>query len=498
MRKSRTGLWWVVVVRASVVALGSGIWGCAEDAAGGSSDAGADSGADTETGSESESDSSFECAQLDEKFAALVGQLQASLTANGVTGGALALVCGGRVRTAGLGRVQAGGADVTASTLFQLASLTKMLTATAAVSLAKDGAVDLDAPVSDIAPQLAYGEITLDQILSHSAGLPTIFPNEDSYTSLEGWLLDDQNAAAALWAPPGAVWYYNNDGYGVAGGLLEIAGAESFSDLVHHRVFAPFGMTTAAMTPNEVVSNGNFAYGHSGSAASATPIDPNGSYYGDPVYGPMGGAWASADDMAAFMLALLGHGDDASLLQPLYDEHIRNGVMPGQYYGYGLMIDDGLSPKIVSHSGSVEGFLADMELVPEADVGVFAMVNSDWYFPEDVTGAALDAFVDIQDVRPASPESSTRWPLLVGTYDSLVFGQVDVSVVDAGLEAAFVDQGTTSALTPDPYYGYDNYTFSWNDPYDGPIADAPLTFWIDGDVPADYMVSVFGVGARQE
>jgi CubicO group peptidase (beta-lactamase class C family) len=439
------------------------------------------------------------CTDLDARFETLKAQLQTSLTSQGVTGGALAVLCGGEVRTAGIGLVKTGGAAVTSSTRFQMASITKMFTAAAAVSLAHDGVVDFAAPVSAIVPQLGYGQITLAQILSHSSGLPLEFPNEE-VNGLHNWLVDSSNLNATLWAPPGAVWYYNNDGYSVAGALIETAAGQSFPNLIRDRVFVPYGMTHATMLVSELTAGGDYAYGYS-KEETATPIElgPNDSYYADPVYGPMGGAWASADDMAAFALALLGHGAQAALLAPLAEKHMRTGVQPGQYYGYGLDIDEGLSPTVVSHSGSVQGFLADLELIPSADVGAVAMVNSDWYFPSDVTIAALKAFVTVQEVRPASPEPSTRWPLLTGTYQSSTLGQVIVSVQGSNLQAQFVDQSVTEPLVPYTEYGYDNYSFDWYDPYYGETVPSPMTFWIDyeGSAPAQYFVTWWGVGARQ-
>jgi hypothetical protein len=86
--------------------------------------------------------------------------------------------------------------------------------------------------------------------------------------------------------------------------------------------------------------------------------------------------------------------------------------------------------------------------------------------------------------------------VLTGTYQSQVFGRVEVSVQGSGLQARFVDKGTTTPLVPDASYGYDNHTFDWTDPYEGKV-EAPVTFWVEGSQPAQYMVSPYGVGARQ-
>src|SRR5687768_15155121 len=69
------------------------------------------------------------CVDLDMHFEALRAGFEADLAANRVPGGALAVVCGGHVRTAGVGVVKKGGEElVTPATRFQLASITKTLT----------------------------------------------------------------------------------------------------------------------------------------------------------------------------------------------------------------------------------------------------------------------------------------------------------------------------------------------------------------------------------
>jgi len=96
-------------------------------------------------------------------------------------------------------------------------------------------------------------------------------------------------------------------------------------------------------------------------------------------------------------------------------------------------------------------------------------------------------------VRPPAPAPSERWPLLTGSYQSVVFGKMEVRVQSggAGLEAQFVDRSYTSPLMHD---FYDNYFVDWRGDPCG--AMAPITFWSDGAGRAQYIVSVFGVAGR--
>lgn len=324
---------------------------------------------------------------LDARFEQVRADLETALAANGVPGGSLAIVCGSEVRTAGVGVVRAGGAPVTGTTRFQLASMTKMLTATAALGIAEAGTVDIASPVATVMPQLGYGDqVTMEHLLTHTSGLPVEFPD---YPSDELVPLVLGNAGMSPSSPPGSHWEYNNIGYAIEGALLESATGVPFDELIHQQVLTPIGMTHATMRVADLADD--FAYGHSGGSV----LGPNDSYYGAPWYGPMGGCWASAEDVAAYAKSLMGHGPLAARLAKQAVVHADTGEWPDEHYGYGLFIYDGVSPPVVYHSGSVQGFLSDMQVVPGADIAAVVLVNDDAWFPGDITYEAIDKFVQL-------------------------------------------------------------------------------------------------------
>src|SRR6185503_12699124 len=153
-------------------------------------------------------------------------------------GGSLAIVCGSEIRSAGVGVVKNGGAAVTGSTRFQLASLTKMLSATAALAVAEQGHVVVDAPVAEVMPQLAWGNVvTLGHLLSHSSGLPVEFPNYPDTDELVPLAL--ANASMQPTSTPGTRWEYNYLGYALVGAISETASGQAFDALVQDNVLSP-------------------------------------------------------------------------------------------------------------------------------------------------------------------------------------------------------------------------------------------------------------------
>jgi CubicO group peptidase (beta-lactamase class C family) len=245
---------------------------------------------------------------------------------------------------------------------------------------------------------------------------------------------------------------------------------------MEERVFAPAGMTGATMRVSDLTAE--VAHGHSG-APGGPSIPPEGSYYGDPGYGPMGGAWASADDL----VRLAQSAALARQAEPL----TPTGESPGQRYGWGLFLESG-APVIAYHGGSVEGFLSDLTVVPEAGVAVALLVNADWYFPYEIETDAIFSFVDY---APGPDEPAPTAEQLVGSYDSVVFGAMTVRAEGSGLVVDFVDHGYTAPLA---LYDHASYDVEWR-PEQTTI---PITFWRESpDAPASYIVSRWGVAHRQ-
>ena len=445
--------------------------GCATQGGGGGPDPGPDPDPDLDP--DPDPDPTSTCPDFDARFEQVRGRFADALAANSVPGGAIAVVCGGAVRSAGVGVLRLGGEEaVTSSTRFEIGSISKTITSYAAISLVDDGAIDLHAPVTDMLPQLGFGEVTLHHLLSHSSGLSTV-PTHWEHVELRDVVID--NADLSRWTPPATIFNYNNFGYAIAGALLEESAGQPFAELVEERVFTPLGMGGATMATADLAANA--AHGHWGNVSNPT-IDPPSSYI-DPVLAPMGGIWASVDDLARLATApALGR----------QMEHVtRTGEYPNQFYGYGLMLDDGISPPIASHGGSIEGFLSDMLIVPGAGVAAIALTNSDWYYPGESTLDAIATFVDITIPNLPPTPANER---LVGVYASDVFGELEVRAEGSGLVVDFRAHGYTAPLTP---YYYTNYEVEWRPE----STNIPVTFWLENETdPASPLVSRWCVGTR--
>jgi CubicO group peptidase (beta-lactamase class C family) len=142
-----------------------------------------------------------------------------------------------------LGSLSSGGAPVTDSTCWDLASVTKPIVGLAVMSLVESGQLTLDSTVGEYLPAFAASDkapLTVRQLLTHSSGIPGQVP-------LYRWCADGGEIIDAIRdlpvaAPPGSTVIYSSQGFILLGLIAEAASAQSLDDLVRARVTGPVGM----------------------------------------------------------------------------------------------------------------------------------------------------------------------------------------------------------------------------------------------------------------
>ena len=137
-------------------------------------------------------------------------------------------------------------------TLYDLASLTKVVATTSAVMVLFDEhRIELDAPVARYLPAFAHGEksrVTIRELLEHRSGLP-------AGRSLSRFAHSPSEArrlvlASALENAPGTVQQYSDVGMDVLGFVVEAIAREPLDRFVHRRIFAPLAMTSTMYLPS--------------------------------------------------------------------------------------------------------------------------------------------------------------------------------------------------------------------------------------------------------
>ncbi len=283
----------------------------------------------------------------------------------------------------GYADVAAGVAMDPQHSVVRVASVSKTFTATAVMQLVEQGKLDLDRDVNeylDFEIPPAFGKpITLRNLLTHTAGFEEQpYIRYDPPQSLRDHMLRVPDRIY----PPGEIPAYSNYGLNLVGYIVGRVSGEPFADYVEKHVFGVLGMEhssfrmtlPARLAPLEA---------HTYLLASAAPFSWDVVRQMVPIESPAGGLATTAHDMTRFMLAHLqgGRVGDSQLLreQTLRQMHAASFVpIPGaQPVALGLFRADYNGHRILGHSGDGEGAHAEMKLLPDQNVGIFAAINSD-------------------------------------------------------------------------------------------------------------------------
>jgi CubicO group peptidase (beta-lactamase class C family) len=296
-------------------------------------------------------------------------------------------------------------------TLFGIGSVTKPLTAVAALQQVERGDLALDADINtylDFRVKDKDGTaVTLASLLTHTSGfeerkIGLVTRDADDVGSL-GELL--RGSVPSRFAATGEVHSYSNHNYALIGHLVERVSGEDFVTYMDENVFGPLGMASTAFgheLPSDLVSR--LAVGCDGSVGSRQAAER----VFDRQY-PAGEVVATPRDMATFMIALLEGGQvngrrvmsketAATYLAAAYRPHPD---MPGRTTGglEELWIN---GEQAVAHGGdTVGGFSAQMVLLPERRTGFFLAYNvySD-EFRADFVDAVFNEFYPDRSLSP--------------------------------------------------------------------------------------------------
>ncbi|HVU89618.1 MAG TPA: serine hydrolase [Pirellulales bacterium] len=312
------------------------------------------------------------------------------MTRDHVPAVSVAVINGGRIEWAkAYGLADAvEGTPATVDTLFQAASMSKPITALAALKLVEQGKLELDENVNRKLRswQLPENEFTekhavdLRGLLSHTAGL-TIhgFPGYEVDAPLPTvpQILDGQppanTAAVRVNKVPGHGFRYSGGGTTMAQLLMCDVTDRPFPDLMHDLVLAPFGMsksTFAQPLPADRAAQAARAHNEKGERVK-------GGWHVYPEMGPAG-LWTTPSDMCRYMIAVqqAQRGtNDRVLKRTMLDEMLK--PQGGGPVGLGPFIVERDGAKRFEHSGGNEGFRCNFIAFLDRDQGAVVMTNAD-------------------------------------------------------------------------------------------------------------------------
>ena len=374
-----------------------------------------------------------------------------------VPGVSIAVIHHGAIEWArGFGVSSIGGAPVTADTIFQAGSISKPLTAMAALRLVEQGKLSLDVDVNTLLtgwklpsnPVAAGKPVTLRELLSHTAGITVHgFPGYAS-TDPVPTLVQVLNGEKPANTPPirsetapGARWNYSGGGYAIVQQTLIDVAKVPFPKLLHDTVLAPIGMTHSTYRqplPKEL------------QAFAATPYRGDGKPIegGAHTYPEMAaaGLWTTPTDLARYAIEVQ-QSLEGKANHVLSVEMTRQMLTVGMgQWGLGLQIGGADSNPYFSHGGANEGFRNMFAAYEKGGEGAVVMTNGDdgFVLADEIVHAisAVYGWPDFHPtVRAAVQVDPKLLPQYVGTYELQPGFTLAITVEDGKLMMLPTGQG---------------------------------------------------------
>lgn len=306
------------------------------------------------------------------------------MAANGVPGVSVSVVVDGKLvwsQGYGLADVE-NSVPATATTMFRTASIGKTMTATAAMILADEGKLDLNADIRDYCPAFPPKpwRITPWNLLTHTSGIRHYGGPHDQEEQLSAVHYANVTDAMApfkndpLQFEPGTKWQYSTYGYDVLACVIEGASHTPFLTFMKTRVWDPAGMSsTRDDDPAAIVPNRAAKYTRSsGQLKNAPAIDMSNKM-------GAGGYLTTVVDLGHFVEALYADRlvKETTLQRMMTPAKLTNGQPIGYGLGWGVEVDEWKGDRWTFHGGSTPGVSGFLALMPRHRFAVAFLTNVD-------------------------------------------------------------------------------------------------------------------------
>ena len=328
-----------------------------------------------------------------------------------------------------------GWADVqrkvpaTADTLYRVASITKLFTATAILQLSDAGKLRLDDPVRDVlpwfTPSTAPGEdspITIRHLITHTSGLPREAPfpywSEAVFPSLDD--IRAEVPAQACILPTQSRWKYSNLAVVIAGEIVSSVSGLPWAEYVRHRILEPLGMQDS-LTETPPEDHPRLARGYARRL-------PNGERAVAPYSNVRGvaaaaGLTTTVADLARFAM-LQFRSDGAPLLRgnTLREMQRVHWLDPEWQLGWGLgfQLLRTQNRTLIGHGGVLRGYRSEFRFSVADRVAMIVMINADDGEPRTFIERAFEwlapAIVRAANAPAAPPVADPSWARYLGRY----------------------------------------------------------------------------------
>ncbi|MGG6265526.1 serine hydrolase domain-containing protein [Leptolyngbya sp. AN03gr2] len=343
-------------------------------------------------------------------------------------------------------------------TLFRVASLSKLFTATAAMQIYERGLLDLNADINQYLTTFKLNNpfpepARVAQLMTHTDGttqrlIGIAAPTAAKMEPLGDYLAD--HMPPIVWQP-GKLYSYSNHSIALLGYLVERLSGLPFIDYMDKNIFQPLEMrrSTFLQPPPPALAQ-DLAVGYQYRSGQFQPVPF--------LYlniAPAAALSATATDMAHFMIAhlLKGRYENSRILQEdtarlMHQQHFtQHPKLPGTAYGFRERLENNL--RMIEHLGSLRGYSSLLTLIPDRNVGVFIATNSFQGIHEKFLSQFLDRYFPIaNEPTPSKPYAMSDQNLdrFTGTYRDLEYPRHTLAKISAPFKLISIKKGSNQTL----------------------------------------------------
>jgi D-alanyl-D-alanine carboxypeptidase len=339
--------------------------------------------------------------------------LDSSKEAGEVIGVSAAIIDADGYLWTGVSGNSTSGRPISEDMLFDMGSAGKMLAAPLMLVLAEDGLLSLDDPMDAYIdpPPGVDGSIPIRLMLNHTSGLANMVEHPDSpfrtpYNDIdfERWWTIDEIFTELGFEPyfaPGEGWHYSQAGYEIATLIVEQVTGSTMAEQIQSRLLDPLGIDGMILDFSQPLP-GEVAIAHNwvDTKGDGSPEDVSDRSRNWIASLSRILTYTTAEDFARWGHALFTGEvlEPESLDQMLTFVHPDDfGNEPPIFSGYGLGVVEWIPQMIhgeygYGHSGSIPGYRAFLAHLPEYDLTIAVLSNSD---KEEELGAVIDALLTV-------------------------------------------------------------------------------------------------------
>lgn len=387
---------------------------------------------------------------------------RAQIESGGVPGLAIAVVHDDEVvYLEGFGLREMGKPEtVDPDTVFQIASMSKPISATVVAALVSKKVVDWSTRVADLAPELQLrepyptAEVTIRDFFNHRSGL-----SGTSGDDLEDIGYGRDHVLHQLrYVPPSssfrAGYSYSNAGLTMGAVAAVRPTGQDWETVAADKLFGPLGMAATSYRHGDFLERQNAAALHvrvEGTWAAKFKRDPS-------VQAPAGGVSSNARDLTQWMRLELGKGVldgkrviSADALAATHEPLFSQGASPvgggASFYGLGWGVAFGRHGLSWGHAGAFSvGGRSLVTLYPDAGLGIVVLSNA---FPTGVPEGLADSFFDLVFDGSVRQDYVSAWNAV---YESM-FGPESPKIAEAKARFAKAPVPPNPALPDEAYLG---------------------------------------------